>query len=122
MAISVSYEEKYGSCSYSAAKGQRTGTRVFTVDWADAFTLIRELRGGYLSWPEDEYTAPNRFPYVDNLYCSDASLVGISKQGEASNDEGIYITYAKATVTAKYESSNPDFDPENPEDATRTLI
>ena len=115
MPISVSYEERNGSCSYSTSRGRRSGTRGFTVAWEDAFTFVRELRGGYLDFPAGDYTVPSRFPYVNNLYCSDATIVGLGVQGQASNDEGIYATYDKATVTAKYESDNPDFNPDSPE-------
>ncbi len=123
MPISVSYEEQNGSCSASFVQGGASGTRVFTVDWADAFTFKSELLGGWANFPIGVYVQPNRFPYADYLYCNDVRIEGLGVPGEANNDQGLYITYAKAKVTASYgpiQNINPD-DPEIVEEESITV-
>ena len=113
--ITVDYQEPNGSCSYNSTEGGRTGTRVFTVAWADAFQLVKELRGGYQTDPARTYLTPAVFPYASDLYCSEAAIVGLGVPSQSSNAEGTFITYDKATITAKYASNSFGFDPEDPE-------
>ena len=114
----VTYQERNGSCKTTFALGGASAERIFTVAWSDAFDFAKELYGRYTIFPSGEYQEPARFPYVGHLYCSEVSVDGFGVPGESSNADGIYITYAKARVVAKYTPllREPDADPETVEE------
>lgn len=112
--ISVDYKESDGSCTYNSTEGGRTGSRIFTVDWADAFQLAKELRGGFQSDPGSTYATPAVFPYADDLFCSEVAVEGFGVSSQSSNEEGSFITYDKATVIAKYAKNRINFNPADP--------
>ena len=103
--MAISYEEPYGSCTANIAKGGSSGTRIFTVDWADAFDFATELYGRYRTWPSGEYHRPARFPYIHHLYCTNVKIDGVGVASESSDEFGTYITYDKAKLTVQYAAS-----------------
>ncbi len=110
----ISYEEQVGSGNVTFAEGDTIGERIFKVDWSDAFEFAKELYGRFTIFPLGGYQQPARFPYLDYLYCNNVRVVGLGKPGESTNEDGTYITYAYAKVTATY-GPMTGVDPEDPE-------
>lgn len=119
--MAIDFEELNGSGKVSWAGGTATATRIFNVEWDDAFDFVDEVLGGY--GIGGNYNGPGQYPYLPYLWATEAELEGIGAPDEAVRSLGRVIEYPQAKITIKYEPQlfQDDDDPQTVEEESVSI-
>ena len=119
--MAIDFEEANGSGKVSWAGGTATATRIFNVEWDDAFDFVDEVLGGY--GIGGNYNGPGQYPYLPYLWATEAELEGFGIPDEAVRALGRVIEYTHAKITIKYTPQlfEDDDDPQTVEEESLSV-